>query len=128
MRFLPVFLAFAVLLGNIRVDAKHCNSNSNSYSNCNCGNDEFKVSFIVKTCMSQKAVVQTYTSVEKVRSSKAFKKKLEKMSTSASVSGKYGLFSASVSAAYSSMTDSVESSENYSKDVKVDKITFNKGF
>ena len=116
MRFIFVFLASTVLLGNTEVEAKEC------------GKDEYRITLTVKTRFRQKSVVETYSYVERVRSSKSFKKKLEKMSTQASISGKYGAFSASASAAYSSMTDSIESSENDSKDVNVDKITFNKGF
>ena len=50
------------------------------------------------------------------------------MSTEASISGSFGAFSASASAAYSSLTDSVQSNENYAKDIEKEKITFNKDF
>ena len=94
----------------------------------NCGKDEYKVVLTVKTRFQQRSVVESYKYEEKIRSSKSFKKKLEEMSTEASVSGRYGAFSASASAAYSSLTDSIESSEEDAKDVNVDKTTFNKGF
>ena len=93
-----------------------------------CGKDEYKVKLEVRTRFRQKSVVKAYTYTEKIRSSKTFKKKLEEMSTSASVSGSYGAFSASASAAYSSLTDSVESNEDNAKDVRIDETTFNKDF
>ena len=93
-----------------------------------CGKDEYKVKLEVRTRFRQKSVVKAYTYTEKIRSSKTFKKKLEEMSTSASVSGSYGAFSASASAAYSSLTDSVQSNEDNAKDVKIDETTFNKDF
>jgi len=93
-----------------------------------CGKDEYKVKLEVRTRFRQKSVVKAYTYTEKIRSSKTFKKLLEKMSTEASISGSYGAFSASASAAYSSLTDSVQSNENNAKDVKIDETTFNKDF
>ena len=93
-----------------------------------CGKDEYKVTLEVRTRFRQKSVVKAYTYTEKIRSSKTFKKLLEKMSTEASISGSYGAFSASASAAYSSLTDSVQSNENNAKDVKIDETTFNKDF
>ena len=53
---------------------------------------------------------------------------LEEMSTEASVSGSYGAFSASASAAYSSLTDSIQSNENYAKNITRNEITFKKDF
>ena len=116
MRFLTVFLAFTVLLGQVVVHAK------------NCRDDESKITLVVRTRFRQKSVVRAYTYTEKVRSSKSFKKQLDEMSTGASVSGSFGAFSASASAAYSSLTDSVQSNEKYGKDVEVNQITFNENF
>ena len=116
MNIFSIFLFLTFLLGHQIVDAKKC------------GADEYKVTLIVKTRLRQKSVVSAFTYTEKVRSSKSFKKKLEEMPTEASVSGSYGAFSASASAAYSSLTDSVHSNENYAKDIEKEKITFSKDF
>ena len=116
MAILPFFLSFTFLLLNLNVDAKKC------------GSGEYRVTLIVKTRFRQKSVVSAFTFTEKVRSSKSIKKKMEEMSTEASISGSYGAFSASASAAYSSLTDSVQSNENYAKDIEKEKITFNKDY
>ena len=116
MGYFPIILVSIVLLASIGVESKKC------------GKDEYKVTLTIKTRFQQRSVVESYKYAEKIRSSKSFKKKLEEMSTEASISGSYGAFSASASAAYSSLTDSIESSEEDSKDVNVDKTTFNQGF
>ena len=116
MTIFPLFFFLTFLLGNQIVDAKKC------------GADEYKVTLVVKTRFRQKSVVSAFTFTEKVRSSKSFKKKSEEKSTEASVSGSYGTFSASASAAYSSLTDAVQSNENYSKDIELKEKTFKKDF
>ena len=50
------------------------------------------------------------------------------MSTKASVGVGFGLFSTNAAAAYSSLAESIDSSEEYSQDIKTEKVTFNKGF
>ena len=112
MRFLSHVICCLVLF----VDLKTVSAKT-------CGEDEYKVSLVVRARFRLNSVVSAYTYSEKIRSSKAFKKKLEELSTEASSSGRYGAFSASASAA---ITDFDQSYKNNAPDVNIDKISFNK--
>ena len=111
MRFLSHIICCLVLLVDLKTVAGKT-----------CGNDEYKVSLVVRTRFWQESVVSAYTYTEKITSSETFKKKL---STEDFISGNYGSFSARASDA---ITDFVQSNKNNSKDVNIYKISFNEDF
>merc|ERR1711892_934263 len=93
-----------------------------------CAQNEDKLTLRVNVEFYEEAIKSAYTYSKTIKSSKHFKKTLEKLSTSASISGSYGAFSASASASYSSLTDSVLNEEKYGEQENEEKTVFKDGF
>merc|ERR1712128_83605 len=93
-----------------------------------CAQNEDKLTLRVNVEFYEEAIKSAYMYSKTIKSSKHFKKTLEKMSTSASISGSYGAFSASASASYSSLSDSILNEEKYGEQENEEKTVFKDGF
>ena len=93
-----------------------------------CRTDEDEISIHVEAEFKQQPFKSASSYTKSVQSDSSFKKRLNQMAVSASVSGTYKGFSAGASASYESLTDSVTSTESYSETVQSEKIEFNPDF
>ena len=118
MKSLLLFLILTFTLGqlSIVVESKRCGKNENT------------LTLEVRAEFYQKPLLSAFKYTKVIKASKSFKKTLTQMATSASVSGSYGAFSASASASYSSLKDSVISSEEYGMKEKKEETKYNPDF
>ena len=99
----------------------------------NCSTNEDTISLVVSTEFFEQSVKSASSYTKTVRSSSAFKKNLNQLATSASVSGSasvpgIGSFSASASASYEHLSESVTSSTKYEETIRSEKTEFNESF
>merc|ERR1712123_560023 len=93
-----------------------------------CATDEVEVILRVEVEFFKQALDSSSSYHLDVDSKEEFSKTLNDMSTSASVSGGYGGFTASASGSYSKLTEECTSAKSYAKNEEELETTFNIGF